>query len=169
MTTHIVGIFDKYLMNWRSGSLLSFPWCNVKMAASMEDDADLVDGDDYYAWLGLSREVTFQFIGEFSWMFSAFAGNVFRAPRAFVWSQSEAYWWPLMQSRRAWSKQRCLARARALQGWPAHRCGSRVYAPVHEWCMCTRVTHCHFTYTGLPNKREGHICFSQKNMINKIQ
>ena len=27
------------------------------MAASMDDEADLVDLDDYYAWLGLSKEV----------------------------------------------------------------------------------------------------------------
>ena len=27
------------------------------MAASMNEDLDLVDTDDYYAWLGLSKEV----------------------------------------------------------------------------------------------------------------
>ena len=27
------------------------------MAASMDDDTDLVESDDYYAWLGLGKEV----------------------------------------------------------------------------------------------------------------
>lgn len=52
--------FNRYLIK-KAGNGQCFATQHApesKMAASMEEDLDLVESDDYYAWLGLSKDVS---------------------------------------------------------------------------------------------------------------